>query len=580
MAYISPKQIAYAEDARHALMRGVDKAVDAVKVTLGPRGRNVLLAPKYAMPISTKDGVTVMQNIALTDDLENAGARMAAEASSRTADIAGDGTTGCAILVQAIFREGVKNIAAGANPMELKRGIELAARVALEFIEEITRQITSAPEDAERLLQIATISANGDTEIGALIAQAVEQVGRDGVITIEESRTLTTVLEMVEGMEFDRGYLSPYFVTDADRMEAVLDNAYVLLTDKSIEFAQGKNADSILPIMEQIVADGKARGELRPLLVIAEAVSGEAIQTMVGNKLKGAYLSCAIQAPGYADRRRAYLDDLAVLTGATVISADMGTPLGKLQLDQLGQIRRAIVTEGSTTLIAELGTERRAMVDARVELLRGQIDAAEAEIDRQKIRERLSKLAGGVAIIKVGAPTESELREKKFRVEDAMHATRGALIEGTVPGGGMALLRAAQRLVPAFLPATAVELGGSVGVGINIMHGALEAPFRQIIENGGGRPDLLIERVLGLGEEFGYDAAAEEITNLYARGVIDPARVVKQTVINASSIAALLLTTEAVVTEVDEVQQSGSELTQRQQVAVRGTLERMRRNRR
>ncbi len=578
MAYLSPKRIAYGNDedgVREALKRGVDKLANAVKVTLGPRGRNVLLAPKYATPVSTKDGVTVAQNIALEDDVENAGALMVAEAASRTADACGDGTTSVTILVQAIFREGVKNIAAGANPMEIKKGIELAARATLDYIVSITREV--GPGDVHR---IGTISANGDEEIGGLIAQAVEQVGKDGVIAIEESHGLKTVLEVVEGMEFDRGWVSPYFVTDPERMDAQLDNPYVLITDMRVEWWK-----DIKNIMEAVRAAG------RPLLVIADDVLGEGLHTLIQNKVRGNMSSCAILCPGFGDRRRALLEDIAVLTGGTVISAELGTGLKSVKLEQLGQVRKVIVTQGTTTFIAELDEERKEAVASRVATIRAGLEAADGAYDKERFRERLSKLAGGVAIIKVGAATESELREKKFRVEDAMHATRGAVAEGIVPGGGMALLRASQRLNDLWQlrrgggdpskhgVGREVPISKDMGVGYEILCGALEAPFRQIIENGGGKPDVVMGKLEGSAVEMGYDAAAEEIVDMYERGVIDPARVVKQCVMNASSIAALLLTTEAVVTEIDE-QSDQAGLTTRQVATVKGTLENMRRRRR
>jgi len=576
MAFISPKQIAYSEDARQALLAGVNKLADAVKVTLGPRGRNVLLAPKYAIPISTKDGVTVAQNVAFADDVENAGARMCAEAAGRTADAAGDGTTATVVLVQAIVREGIKNIAAGANPMEIKKGIELAARAALQYVESITRKV--GPGDVER---IATISANGDTEIGGLIALAVEKVGSDGVIAIEATQALGMSLEVVEGMEFDRGWLSPHFVTDPERADpqCVMNDALVLITDMRVDW----NKD-VMPAMEL------AKRQDKPLLIIAEDFGPEALATMVQNKIHGGLLSCAVMCPAHGDRRRALLDDIAVLTGGTLISSDMGTPIRKVSAEQLGQVHRVIVSQGTTTFITELSDERKEAVAARVDLIRAGLDAAGAETDKAKFRERLAKLASGVAIIKVGAATESAVREKLFRVEDAMLAARGALADGIVPGGGMALLRASQAIpamdAKAFMsrktPTTA-----DMGLGFQIIMHALEAPFRQIIENGGGKPDVImaeLERYALNSEKLGiaglgYDAAAEEICDMYERGVIDPARVVKQCVLNAASIAALLLTTEAVVTEIEE-QTSGSELTTRQQATVRGALETMRRRRR
>jgi len=563
MPFISPKQIAYAEDARQALLAGVNKLADAVKVTLGPRGRNVLLAPKYATPISTKDGVTVAQNVAFADDLENAGARMCTEAAGRTADAAGDGTTATVVLVQAIVREGIKNIAAGANPMEIKKGIELAARAALQYVESITRKVGFG--DVER---IATISANGDTEIGGLIAQAVEAVGNDGVIAIEATQALGMSLEVVEGMEFDRGWLSPHFVTEpAEREQCVLNDAAVLITDMRVDW----NKD-VTPVMELAKQQGK------PLLIIAEDFGPEALATMLQNKVKGIFLSCAVMCPAHGDRRRALLDDIAVLTGGTFISADMGTPIRKVSAEQLGQVHRVIVSQGTTTFITELSEERKAAVAARVELIRAGLDAAGAETDKAKFRERLAKLASGVAIIKVGAATESVVREKLFRVEDAMLAARGAMAEGVVPGGGMALLRASTSTEIEIVHVAAAGLPAAVGVAI--IRKALETPFRQIILNGGGTPEVVIADLRYSPPDHGYDAAAEEIVDMYERGVIDPARVVKQCVLNAASIAALLLTTEAVVTEIEEQTGGGSELTTRQQATVRGALETMRRRRR
>ncbi len=509
MPFISPKQIAYAEEARQALLAGVNKLADAVKVTLGPRGRNVLLAPKYATPVSTKDGVTVAQNIAFADDVENAGARMCAEAASRTADAAGDGTTATVVLVQAIIREGVKNIAAGANPMEIKKGIELAARAALQFVESITRKV--GPGDVER---IAVISANGDTEIGGLIAQAIEAVGNDGVIAIEATQALGMSLEVVEGMEFDRGWLSPHFVTDPERADpqCVMNEALVLITDMRVDW----NKD-VLPAMEL------AKRQDRPLLVIAEDFGPEALATMVQNKLHGGLLSCAVMCPAHGDRRRALLDDIAVLTGGTLISSDMGLSIRKVATEHLGQVHRVIVSQGTTTFITA-GEERKAAVAARVGLIRAGLDAAGTETDRAKFRERLAKLASGVAIIKVGAATESAVREKLFRVEDAMLAARGAMAEGVVPGGGMALLRAS--LWQSVETTTILDYAKQphdVQVGIKILRSSLEASFRQIIENGGGKPDVIMAQLGWSDPVVGYDAAAEEIVDMYERGVIDPA---------------------------------------------------------
>lgn len=561
MAYISPKELSYGEDARQRLLAGVNKIADAVKVTLGPRGRNVLLSPKYATPISTKDGVTVAQNIALADDVENAGARRVAEAATRTADVAGDGTTTAVLLVQAIFREGVKNLTAGSNPMEIKMGIELASRAALEYVASITKQV--APGDVRR---VGTISANGDEEIGGLIADAVEQVGNEGVIAIEESHSLNTELTIVEGMQFDRGWVNPYFVTDAERMRAELENAFVFMVDMRLD-----TIASILPVMQL------AKKAERPLLVIASDIGMEPLQLLVQNKIQtNALLSCAVHCPGHVDRRRGLLDDMSQLIGGRVITEDLGLPWSRITAEDLGEVRRAVITADSTTFVmGDLAPAAKERVAKRVEQLRSQLADAEG-YDKEKVRERLAKLVSGVAVIRVGAATDSELREKKFRVEDAMHATRGAVAEGIVPGGGMALLRASSHIENLGMMVNAVSRDADIG--FRILRRALEEPFRQIIINGGGNPELIMARLEGSSPEMGYDAAGEQIVDMYATGIIDPVRVVKQEIINASSVAALLLTTEAVVTEIDE-QGESNELTPRQKATVRGSLDRLRKQR-
>lgn len=564
---ITPKRIDYGESARAALLRGVSKLAAAVKVTLGPKGRNVVLNPKYAQPVVTKDGVTVADNIALEDDLENAGAQMVREVASRTADAAGDGTTTATVLAEAIFREGVKNVTAGANPMEIKRGIELAMKSALTYIESITRQV--GPGDVRH---IGMISANGDEEIGGLIAQAVEQVGKDGVIAIEENRSLETVLDMVEGMNFDRGWLSPYFVTDPDRMEAIHENALILIVDRRIQFFK-----------ELFSSLTHARDLGRPLIVIAEDYDIEALATMVDNKMQGNVAVCAVRAPSFGDRRRGLLDDIATLTGATLVTDELGINLEKLTKKEqvagiLGSARKVTIGERSTTIVADLTIEaRKVAVDARISMLRARVELLENGYDRDKARERLSKLTSGVAIIRVGAATETELKEKKYRVEDAMFATRAAVEEGIVPGGGVALLRAAD-----WLNDRSVDIRGdhpaSVLVGFHILIRAMQEPFRQILINAGLGPDTYVERVLGAEDAtLGFDVSKDldrtsQPIDLIAAGVIDPAKVVKQEIINASSVAALLLTTEAVVSDVPDEADDGTGLNQRQKAMVKSAM--------
>jgi chaperonin GroEL len=564
---ITPKSIEYGEDARQAILRGVNKLADAVKVTLGPKGRNVILNPKYGTPVITKDGVTVAQNIALPDELENAGAQMVREVASRTADAAGDGTTTATVLAQAIYREGVKNVTAGANPMDIKRGIDAAADVALAFVGQVTRKV-----EGDTIQSIATISANGDAVIGALIAEAVRAAGPDGVIAIEEAHSIDTSLVTVEGMQFQNGFIAPHFITDQERMEAVLDDCLILIYDREL-----LSMRELTPLLTKVAQAGQ------PLLVIADQVDGEALQGLVMNKLKGALRTCAVRAPGYGDRRAGYLDDIAVVTGGTFISAALGTDLKNVALGMLGRAARVIVTESTTTIIGHPASEeRKSAIEMRINQLRGMAGGTDAAgYDKDKARERLAKLTGGVSIIKVGAATESELREKKFRVEDAVHATRAAVEEGIVAGGGVTLLNAAGHLRGLL---SSGSFAPHFKVGADILTTALEAPFRQIIANAGLGSDMFVARLLHdadfAGVEFGYDVSkdidpSQAPVDLFEAGVIDPAKVVKQEIMNASSVAGLLLTTEAVVSDIPEMDDT-EELTPRQRAQVKGALRRMR----
>ena len=524
------KRITYSEDARQAILRGVNKLADAVKVTLGPKGRNVVIEKKFGSPTITKDGVTVAKEIELKDELENAGAQMVREVASKTSDIAGDGTTTATVLAQAIFREGVKNVTAGANPMEIKRGIELGVRAAIESIEKMSR-----PVEGKDIQHIGTISANNDEEIGSIIAGAMEKVGKDGVITVEEARGLDTVLEVVEGMQFDRGYLSPYFVTDPERMEAILENAKILIYEKKIS-----SMKDLLPILEQVARQGK------PLLIIAEDVEGEALATLVVNKLRGTLNVAAVKAPGFGDRRKAMLEDIAILSGGKLISEDIGVKLENVKWEDLGDAKRVAIDKDNTTLVTD--TDDKARKDAlggRVKQIRAAIEDTTSDYDREKLQERLAKLVGGVAVIKVGAATETEMKEKKARVEDAMHATKAAVEEGIVPGGGVALLRAVEAVEK-------VKAEGDVRVGVNVIKRALEEPFRQIVFNAGLEGSVLLNEVRKAGGTMGFDARSEQMVDMIANGIIDPAKVTKQALLNASSIAGLMLTTEALVSEIKE----------------------------
>jgi chaperonin GroEL len=524
------KRITYSEDARQAILRGVNKLADAVKVTLGPRGRNVVIEKKFGSPTITKDGVTVAKEIELKDEIENAGAQMVREVASKTSDTAGDGTTTATVLAQAIYREGIKNVTAGANPMDVKRGIEMAVKAAVEAIDKMSK-----PVEGKDIAHIGSISANNDEEIGGIIAQAMDKVGKDGVITVEEARGLDTVLEVVEGMQFDRGYLSPYFVTDPERMESVLENAKILIYEKKIS-----SMKDLLPLLEQVARQGK------PLLIIAEDVEGEALATLVVNKLRGTLNVGAVKAPGFGDRRKAMLEDIAILTGGKLISEDIGVKLENVKWEDLGDAKRVVIDKDNTTIVTDTDDKaRKEAIAGRVKQIRQQIDDTTSDYDREKLQERLAKLVGGVAVIKVGAATETEMKEKKARVEDAMHATKAAVEEGIVPGGGVALLRAIAAV-------EAVKGEGDIRVGVNVVRRALEEPFRQIVFNAGKEASVLLNEVKQKGGNFGYDARNDKVVDMIAEGIIDPAKVTKQALQNASSIAGLMLTTEALVSEIKE----------------------------
>ena len=525
---MAAKQIVYSEASRQAILRGVNQLADAVKVTLGPKGRNVVLEKKFGGPTITKDGVTVAKEIELKDPLENMGAQMVREVASKTSDTAGDGTTTATILAQAIYREGVKSVAAGANPMALKRGIEKAVEVVVEEVKTFSK-----PVSGEMIAQVGTISANGDATIGKIIAEAMQKVGKDGVITVEESKTMTTELLTVDGMQFDRGYLSPYFVSDPDRMEAVLEDPYILIHEKKIS-----NMKDLLPLLEQIARAGK------PLLIIAEEVEGEALATLVVNKLRGTLNACAVKAPGFGDRRKAMLDDIAILTGGKSIMEETGIKLEGVKLEDLGRAKRVTVDKDNTTLVDGGGTQKS--IEGRIKQLRVQIDETTSDYDREKLQERLAKLAGGVAVIKVGAATETEMKEKKARVEDALHATRAAVEEGIVPGGGVALLRASAKLAH-------LKMQGDEQIGVKIIHRACEEPVRQIVGNAGFEGAIVIEKIKAdHNPHFGFNAQTGEYEDLVAAGVIDPTKVTRSALQNASSISALMLTTEAMIAEIPE----------------------------
>jgi chaperonin GroEL len=522
------KQIVQGTESRQAILRGINQLADAVKITLGPKGRNVILDKKFGSPTITKDGVTVAKEIELKDPLENMGAQMVREVASKTSDVAGDGTTTATVLAQAIFREGVKTVAAGANPMALKRGIDRAVELIVEEIKKLSK-----PVKGDMIAQVGTVSANGDATIGNIISEAMKKVGKDGVITVEEAKTIETTLEVVEGMQFDRGYLSPYFVTNPERMEAVLEDAFVLLHEKKIS-----SMKDLLPLLEQIAKTGK------PFLIVAEEVEGEALATLVVNKLRGTLNCAAVKAPGFGDRRKAMLEDIAVLTGAKVISEDLGIKLENVQLADLGRAKKITVDKDNTTIVE--GAGKPADIQGRVKQLRTQVEGTTSDYDREKLQERLAKLVGGVAVIKVGAATETEMKEKKARVEDAMHATRAAVEEGIVPGGGVTFIRALSVLEK-------LKLDDDEQIGVNIVRRALEEPLRQIAQNAGVEGAVAVARVRAeKGENHGYNAETDTYGDLVKEGVIDPAKVTRIALQNASSIAGLMLTTEALIAEIPE----------------------------
>ncbi|AOZ88166.1 chaperonin GroL [Bacillus xiamenensis] len=526
------KDIKFSEEARRAMLRGVDALADAVKVTLGPKGRNVVLEKKFGSPLITNDGVTIAKEIELEDAFENMGAKLVAEVASKTNDVAGDGTTTATVLAQAMIREGLKNVTAGANPVGVRKGIEEAVKVALEGLHEISKPI----EGKESIAQVASISA-ADEEVGSLIAEAMERVGNDGVITIEESKGFTTELEVVEGMQFDRGYASPYMVTDSDKMEAVLENPYILITDKKIT-----NIQEILPVLEQVVQQGK------PLLIIAEDVEGEALATLVVNKLRGTFNAVAVKAPGFGDRRKAMLEDISVLTGGELITEDLGLDLKSTEIGQLGRASKVVVTKENTTIVEGAGDS--AQIAARVNQIRAQVEETTSEFDKEKLQERLAKLAGGVAVIKVGAATETELKERKLRIEDALNSTRAAVEEGIVSGGGTALVNVYNKVA-------SIEAEGDVQTGVNIVLRSLEEPIRQIAHNAGLEGSVIVERLKNEEIGVGFNAATNEWVNMIEKGIVDPTKVTRSALQNAASVAAMLLTTEAVVADKPEEGGSG-----------------------
>jgi len=524
-----PKQLKFDEEARASLLKGVNILAEAVKATLGPKGRNVVIDKKFGSPTITKDGVTVAKEIELKDPYEDMGAQMLKEVASKTSDIAGDGTTTATVLAQAIFREGLRNVTAGANPMGLKRGIEIAVNAVVEDL----KKLSKSTKDKKEIAQVATIAANNDKTIGDLIAEAMEKVGKDGVITVEESKSADTVLDVVEGMRFDRGYLSPYFVTDPERMEVVLEDALILIHEKKISVMK-----DMLPLLEQVARAG------RPLLIIAEDVEGEALATLVVNKLRGTLHTCAVKAPGFGDRRKAMLEDIAILTGGKAITEDLGIKLENIKLDDLGRTKKVVVDKDNTTIVE--GNGKQSAIEGRIKQIRAQIDETTSDYDREKLQERLAKLAGGVAVVKVGAATETAMKEKKARVEDSLNATRAAVEEGIVPGGGVALLRAARAI-------DSLKLEGDERTGAQIVRRALEEPIRQIVENAGLEGSVVVEKVKAENVPTrGFDAETMQPVDMMQAGIIDPTKVERVALQNASSIAALLLTTEALITDIPE----------------------------
>jgi len=524
-----PKQLIFSDEARAALLRGVNVMSAAVKATLGPKGRNVVIDKKFGSPTITKDGVTVAKEVELKDNYEDMGAQMIKEVASKTSDVAGDGTTTATVLAQAIIREGLKNVTSGANPMGLKRGIDQAVAVVVEDL----KKMSKSTKDKKEIAQVASIAANNDKTIGTLIAEAMEKVGKDGVITVEESKTAETVLDVVEGMQFDRGYLSPYFVTDAERMESVLEDPVILIHEKKISVMK-----DLLPLLEQVARSGK------PLVLIAEDVEGEALATLVVNKLRGTLQCTAVKAPGFGDRRKAMLEDIAILTGGKAITEDLGIKLENIKLEDMGRAKKVVVDKDNTTLVE--GAGKSSAIEGRIKQIRAQIDDTTSDYDKEKLQERLAKLAGGVAVIKVGAATETEMKEKKARVEDALNATRAAVEEGIVPGGGVALLRAAKAI-------DSLKLEGDEKVGASIVRRALEEPIRQIVENAGLEGSVVVEKVKAAGvTSYGFDAESCDYVDMMQAGIIDPTKVERIALQNAASIASLLLTTEALITDLPE----------------------------
>ena len=527
------KQLIFNEEARRAIARGIDQLAEAVKVTLGPKGRNVVLDKKFGSPTITKDGVTVAKEIELNDPYENMGAQLVKEVAEKTSDVAGDGTTTATVLAQAIYKEGLKNVTAGANPAALKRGIEKAVKEVILNLKGISETI----KDKKEIAQVASIAANNDTAIGELIAEAMEKVGKDGVITVEEAKSMATTLEVVEGMQFDQGYLSPYFVTDTERMEAVIEDPLILIHEKKISVMK-----DMLPLLEKIARAGK------PLLIIAEDVEGEALATLVVNKLRGTLNCCAVKAPGYGDRRKAMLEDIAVLTGGKAITEDLGIKLENITLEDLGKTKRVTIGKEETTIVEGAGKSNA--INGRIAQIKRQIEETDSDYDKEKLQERLAKLAGGVAVINVGAATETEMKEKKARVEDALHATRAAVEEGIVPGGGVAFLRCVPKL-------DNLKLEGDEKIGVNIVKRALEEPIRQIARNAGVEDSIVVHKVKTEKQNVGFNADTEEYTDMLAAGIIDPTKVSRTALENATSVAGLLLMTEALISDIPEPEKQG-----------------------
>jgi len=529
---MAAKDIIFDEKARQAIMSGVQTLAKAVKVTLGPRGRNVVLDKKWGSPTITKDGVTVAKEIELEDRYENMGAQMVREVATKTSDVAGDGTTTATVLAEAIFKEGLRNVTAGSNPMGIKRGIDKAVKTAVEELKKLSKSV----KDPKEINQVATISANGDEEIGKIIADAMEKVGKDGTITVEEAKSMDTTLDLVEGMQFDKGYISPYFVTDKEGMEAVLEDAYILIYEKKLS-----NMKDLLPLLEKVAQKGK------PFLVIAEDVEGEALATLVVNKLRGTLAACAVKAPGFGDRRKAMLEDIAILTAGKLITEDLGIKLENVKIEDCGRAKRVTVDKENTTIVE--GAGKQTDISGRINLIKKQIEDTTSDYDKEKLQERLAKLAGGVAVINVGAATETEMKEKKARVEDALHATRAAVEEGIVPGGGVALIRC----IPAV---EKMELTGDELIGANIVRRSMEEPLRQIVNNAGLEGSVIVEHVKKEKKSVGFNVATEKYEDLYEAGVVDPTKVTRTALQNAASVASLLLTTEALVTEIPEKKKS------------------------